>query len=153
MNKTGERLSNGVSAGRWSMLPLVILAAVIAVMYLARQVLIPFAFAIVLSLIWSPPVNWLQKLHLGRLPAVILVVIVSMAITAGIGWIILNQLIAVVNELPDYQQNIHSKIVALSGSSNGSLSRAAESVQRISKELSTPKRQNQRHASKAGGTT
>lgn len=138
VDKTEERFSSSVSAGRWSILPLVILAAVIVVMYLARQVLIPFAFAIVLSLIWSPPVNWLQKLHLGRLPAVILVVIISLAIAGGIGWVILNQLIAVVNELPDYQQNIHSKIVSLSSSTNGSLSRAAESVQRISKELSTP---------------
>ena len=131
------QLSNPAIPGRWSIRPIVILAAVIVVMYLAREVLIPLAFAVVLSLIWSPPVNWLQKLHLGRAPAVLIVVILSLVAGVAIGWVISNQLIAVVNELPNYQQNIHNKIAALSSPGKGSLSRAAENVMRLGKELST----------------
>ncbi len=123
-------------SSRWSMRPLLILAIAIAAMYLAREVLIPLAFAVVLSLIWTPPVNWLQKLRIRRAPAVLLVVIVSLAVAGNIGWVILNQIIAVVNELPNYRQNIHDKIAALSSPGSGSLSRAAESVQRLGKELS-----------------
>ena len=119
------------------MRPIIILAVVIAGMYLGREVLIPLAFAVVLSLIWTPPVNWLQKLHLGRVPAVLFVVLVSLGAFGGIGWVIADQLIAVVNELPNYQQNIHAKIVALRSRSKGSLGRAAESVDRLGKELST----------------
>ena len=103
-----DQLSTPVISGRWSTRPLIILAAVIVVMYLAREVLIPLAFALVLSLIWTPPVNWLQKLHFRRAPAVLVVVVLSFGVAGDVGWIILNQLIAVVNELPNYQQNIRS---------------------------------------------
>ena len=40
-----------------------------AVLYLARDILIPLAFAITLALILSPAVGWLQKLHIRRFPA------------------------------------------------------------------------------------
>jgi predicted PurR-regulated permease PerM len=126
------------TGGRWSMRPTIILAAVIVVLYAGREVFIPLAFAIVLSLVWSPPVNWLQKLRIPRAPAVLMVVILSLAAGGWIGWVILNQLIGVVNELPDYQQNIHAKIVSLSSPGKGPLSRAAENVKQIGKELAAP---------------
>lgn len=106
-------------------------------MYLAREVLIPLAFALVLSLIWTPPVNWLQKLHFRRAPAVLVVVVLSLGVAGDVGWIILNQLIAVVNELPNYQQNIRNKMTSLRSSGKGSLGQAAESVERLGKELAT----------------
>ena len=106
-------------------------------MYLVREVLIPLAFALVFSLIWSPPVNWLQRLRFHRAPAVLVVVVLSLCVAGDVGWIILNQLIAVVNELPNYQQNIHEKMTSLRSSGKGSLGQAAESVERIGKELST----------------
>lgn len=118
------------------MRPVIILAAVIVVLYAGREVFIPLAFAIVLSLVWTPPVNWLQKLRLGRVPAVLIVVVCSLATAGVIGWIILNQLIAVVNELPKYQQNIHNKIIALSSPGKGPLGRAAENVKQLGQELS-----------------
>jgi predicted PurR-regulated permease PerM len=57
-------------------------------MYLAREVLIPLAFALVLILIWSPPMNWLQKLHFRRAPAVLVVVVLSLGVAGDVGWII-----------------------------------------------------------------
>ena len=41
-----------------------ILIGVIAVLYLARDILIPLAFAITLTLVLAPAVRWLQKLHI-----------------------------------------------------------------------------------------
>jgi predicted PurR-regulated permease PerM len=67
---------------------------------------------------------------------VLTVVAISVAAAGSFGWIIANQLLAVVNELPTYQQNIHNKIVSLSSPGKGSLGRAAESVQKLGKELS-----------------
>jgi predicted PurR-regulated permease PerM len=61
-----------------------ILVAVIAVLYLARQILIPLAFAITLTLILSPTVMWLRRMRLGRVPAVLLVMVVSIAAAGGI---------------------------------------------------------------------
>jgi len=128
-------LSKPVGSGS-SLRPVIVLSAVVVGMYLAREVLIPFAFAVVLSLIWTPPVNWLQKLHIRRAPAVFVVVLASLGAAGCVGWVIVNQLIAVVNELPNYQQNIHDKISALRSPGTGSLGRAAESVERLNRELS-----------------
>lgn len=114
-----------------------ILVGVIAVLYLARQILIPFAFAITLTLILSPAVDWLRKIRLGRVPSVLLVMAVSIAAAGGISWVIFNQLVEVANELPRYQQNIHDKIVAMRTPSKGALGRAAASVKEIGQELSS----------------
>ena len=105
-----------------------ILIAVISVLYLAREILIPLAFAITLALILTPAVDWLQKLHLGRVPAVALVMMVTVAAVGGIGWVIFNQLVAVANELPRYQQNIHNKLEAMRKPGEGALGRATRSV-------------------------
>jgi len=56
-----------------------ILLAVIAMLYLARQILIPLAFALTLALILTPAVVWLQKMRVGRVASVALVMIVTIA--------------------------------------------------------------------------
>jgi predicted PurR-regulated permease PerM len=48
-----------------------------------------------------------------------------------------SQLIDVANELPNYRNNINSKIAAMRAPTKGALGRAAESVQEIGKELAT----------------
>src|SRR6202023_704499 len=114
-----------------------ILIAVIAVLYLAREIFIPLAFAITLTLILAPAVAWLQKIHLGRLPSVLLVMTVSIAVAGGIGWVIFTQLIDVANELPSYQENIHNKIQSMRAPNRNALGRAADTVKDIGKELAT----------------
>jgi hypothetical protein len=46
---------------------------VVAVLYWAQAVLVPFALAILLTFVPTPPVSWLQR-WVGRVPAVLLVV-------------------------------------------------------------------------------
>jgi len=110
---------------------------VIAVLYLAREILIPLAFAITLSLVLSPAVGWLQNIHIRRFPAVLVVMIVSITIAGGISYIIFDQLVQVANELPAYRENIHNKLTALRTPNKGALGRAAESVKELGKELTT----------------
>src|SRR6266849_2403450 len=114
-----------------------ILIAVISVLYLAREILIPLAFAITLALILTPAVAWLQRRRLGSVPAVALVMIVTIAAAAGIGWVIFNQLVGVANELPKYQQNIHNKLKAMRTPGKGALGRATASVKELGKELTS----------------
>lgn len=115
-----------------------IVAGLVAVLYFARAILIPLAFAVILTLILSPFVSRLQKMHVRRFPATLLVMIVCVAIAAGIGYVIFAQLLQVVDDLPNYRDNIASKIEALRTPANGALGRAAESVKEISKDLATP---------------
>jgi predicted PurR-regulated permease PerM len=114
-----------------------ILSGVVVVLYLARDILIPLAFAIILALVLSPAVGWLQKLHFRRFPAVLLVMLVSIAVAGGISYVIFNQLLEVVNELPSYRENIDNKIRALRTPNKGALGRAAQSVEDLGKELAT----------------
>lgn len=112
-----------------------IVVAAIAILYLAREILIPLAFAITLAFILAPAVAWLQKLRLGRFPSVLLVMVLSVAISGAIGWVIFNELVQVVNDLPSYQQNIHNKIELMNTPGKGALGRAAASVRALGQEL------------------
>ncbi len=106
-------------------------------LYLAREILIPLALAITLALVLTPAVRWLQKLHIGRFPAALFAILVSLAGVTGISYIIFNQVVQVATELPSYQENIDNKIRALRMRDTGALGRAAKSVQKLGKELDT----------------
>ena len=124
------------SANSSSLRTIAILIAVVSVLYLARDIVIPLAFAITLALILTPAVAWLQIIRLGRIPAVALVMVVAIAGAGGIGWVIFDQLVGVANELPLYQQNIHRKLEAMRAPGTGALGRATASVKELGKELS-----------------
>ena len=115
-----------------------ILIVVIAVLYLAREILVPLAFAFVLTFIFAPIVDRLQKLHLSRAPAIFLVITVFIALTGGMGWVIFSQMVEVVNELPRYKLTIRNKVQAMRSPTKGSLAAAAASVKEIGNELSAP---------------
>ncbi len=113
-----------------------ILIGVVFILYAAREIFIPLAFAITLALILSPAVALLQKIRLGRAPAVALVMLVTIAAAGGTAWVIFDQLVDVANELPQYQKNIDSKLKALHTPGKGALGRATASVKQLGKELS-----------------
>jgi predicted PurR-regulated permease PerM len=112
-----------------------IVIAVISVLYLAREILIPLALAITLALILTPAVNWLQKVLLGRVTAVALVMILTIAATGGIAWVIFNQLVGVANELPRYKQNIVNKLEAMRAPGEGALGQATKSIKELATEV------------------
>jgi predicted PurR-regulated permease PerM len=112
-----------------------ILVAVVGILYMARELLIPLAFAVTLSLILAPAIAWLQKLRMGRIPAALLVMVLAITGTAAIGWMIFNDLVAVANQLPEYQANIHKKLEAIRAPNTGAVGRAAASVKELGKEL------------------
>jgi len=112
-----------------------ILVAVVAVLYLAREILIPLAFAVTLSLILTPAIALLQKLRIGRLPAALLVMVLAMTGAGAIGWVIFNELVAVANQLPEYQQNINQKLVSWRAPGTGAFGRASASMKQLGSEL------------------
>jgi predicted PurR-regulated permease PerM len=109
--------------------------AVTAALYLAREILIPLAFAVTLALVLSPAVGWLQKLHIRRFAAVLAIILVLVAASGTLGYVIFNQFLQVVSDLPAYRENIDNKIKALQAPPKSALGRAAHSVQELGKEL------------------
>jgi predicted PurR-regulated permease PerM len=114
-----------------------ILFAVVAVLYLAREILIPLAFAVTVSAILAPVVALLEKLRFRRVPAALLVIVVAMASVSGISWVIVNQLVDVAIELPQYRENINNKIEAFNASGKSALGRAAANVKALERQMAS----------------
>src|SRR5262249_54715956 len=92
---------------------LVSAAVIVALLFWARSVLIPFALSILLPFLLSPIVDGLQKLRLPRIPAVIVVVLLAVALLASFGWMTVRQFVSFANDLPQYRTNINQKIADL----------------------------------------
>ncbi len=119
----------------------ILAAAIVVALYFAREIFIPLAFALTLSLLLTPAISLLERAKIGRVPAVLFALTAVLAIAAGITWVIAGQLVDVANELPKYRDNIRAKIDALRAPGNGPIARAAESVDEIATELSGPESQ------------
>jgi hypothetical protein len=64
---------------------------VVVVLYWAQAVLVPFAVAILLTFVVTPPVTWLQR-WVGRVPAVLAVVTLVFAVLGLTGWGLARQM-------------------------------------------------------------
>lgn len=123
-------------AGGLSAEPLIILTLVLVGLYFARVVLIPLAIALSLNFLLSPAVAQIERLRIRRIPAVLLVIAMSFALAWGVGWIVARQVISVINDLPNYQQNIQQKITSVHAPTSGPLGRAFKSIQEIGSDIS-----------------
>jgi predicted PurR-regulated permease PerM len=118
------------------LLILVGMVVVIAGLHFGRQVLIPLALAIVFAFLLTPIVGLLEKCHLGRVPSVLAILILSFALLAAVGWGVSSQLMEIMLHLPDYRANIHNKIEAIHVPRSGGFGKATATVNDLSKELS-----------------
>ncbi|MGH9616722.1 MAG: AI-2E family transporter, partial [Acidobacteriaceae bacterium] len=109
-----------------------IAVAAVAVLYLAKEVVLPFAFALLFAFLLSPLVNLLERIHLPRILAIALVILASIAVVGGIGYSVFTQLVEVADRLPAYTANIDKKIDAFHSAKPTDFSRALKEVERLS---------------------
>ncbi|MGA8086206.1 MAG: AI-2E family transporter [Terracidiphilus sp.] len=107
----------------------------IAVLYLAKVLLLPLGFAILFAFLLAPVVALLERLRLPRPIAALFVILVFAGLLCVATWTIFTQLVAIANDLPTYGGNIAQKMQALHSPSNSAYSRAQREIQRISEEL------------------
>jgi predicted PurR-regulated permease PerM len=109
---------------------------VIASLYLAQAVLIPVAISMLLTFLLSPVADSLERLGLGRVFSVILIVILAFSFLAAVGWVVTLQLTSVANELPTYRKNIEQKIADIrSAGKGGALETVQKTAEEVKKEL------------------
>src|SRR4029453_18381055 len=96
-----------------------IIALVVAGLYWLQAVLIPLALAVLLTFLLSPVVSTLQRRGLGRVPSVLVSVLLALSILGGIGWTLTRQLVTLADALPRYTRNIHHRIEDFRGASKG----------------------------------
>jgi predicted PurR-regulated permease PerM len=117
--------------------PLLLIGVIIVVLYFARALLIPLAFAVVFNFLLSPAVFLLEKWRVRRVPAILLVILVFASGFAGVGWIVTRQLVHVIEVLPDYRSNIEGRFSQLHTPLGGAAGRAVSSLEEMGLELSS----------------
>lgn len=106
---------------------------VVVVLYWAQAVLVPFAVAILLTFVLTPPVTWLQR-WIGRVPAVLAVVTLVFAVLGLTGWGLARQMDHLADDLPLYRRNILAKIADVRGAGKGG---SVEKLQETIKDIGT----------------
>lgn len=117
--------------GMWTLL---VTVTVIGALYLGREVLVPLALAMLLTFLLAPVVARLQR-WLGRVGAVVVVVLALVAVAVGGGWVLTRQVIDLANELPNYKGNIRNKLQALKGTGEGTFSRLVDTLEELKHDL------------------
>jgi predicted PurR-regulated permease PerM len=120
-----------------SVLILPTLILIIATLYWGQAFLIPVALSILLTFLLTPVADALERLGLGRLASVMIIVILAFSLLAAIGWLVTLQLTSVANELPTYRSNIREKISDIRGAGKGgALEKIRETAEEVKEEFS-----------------
>jgi len=115
-------------------IPILVVIVSTAVLYFARDILLPLAMATMLSVIFSPLARRADKL-LGHLAGTALVVLGAIAMLAGIGYFLTTELTTVVDEVADYSTNIASKLTAIQKNTPAGLQRIQHAIEDIQKQV------------------
>ncbi len=111
---------------------------VVATMYFARGVLIPFALAVLVSFVLGPLVTLLHGWRIPRPLAVVMSVLVLLGIAGGASWVVVGQARDLTAKLPEYRENTRHKTGALRELFGKPIELAATTVKDMGSELTAP---------------
>ena len=109
-------------------------AFIFATLYLGRELLVPLALAALLTFMLAPLVTRCQR-WMGRVGAVLFVVAMMFALTGAAGWVLTRQAVDVATRLPDYKENIRSKLRSVSIPNNGPFAKLSKTLEDLKKDL------------------
>jgi len=138
---TNARAARSIPVSGATLTSVVLGVIVVTVLYFGRDVLVPIALAILLSFVLSPLVGLLKRWYVPRGIAVAIVALAAFAAIFGLGALMVSQVNELAGDLPRYQSTLREKIQALRGATAGAgtLERASEVLQDLSKEIDKPK--------------
>ena len=111
---------------------LTLVAGVVAVgaLYFGRDVLIPITLAVLLSFVLAPLVELLRRIHLPRVPAVLLAVLLGLGVILALGSVIGVQVAGLASDMPRYAATIERKVDAVRDFTTGRIAELANRVGR-----------------------
>ncbi len=121
--------------GLSGLLTLAVGVVVVAGLYLGRTVLIPITLAVLLSFLLAPLVNLLRRIRLGRVPSVLVAVLLALSIILAAGTLIGSQIADLAQEVPEYAATIRSKVEAVQ---SFALSETGPFMRRLGQQLNPP---------------
>jgi predicted PurR-regulated permease PerM len=117
--------------------PLLGLAATVLILFFARDLLVPFAFALMLAFLLAPAVARLEARRVPRVGAVAITGFVAFTLICGVGYVVAGQLLNVARELPAYRLNIQRKIASIHSPAAQSFENAFAAVEGIGGDIAT----------------
>ena len=136
--KTAEVAEPTRAEGKPVASPVLTVLVVVAVLYFAREVLIPLTLAILLAFLLGPLVVRLRRWGLGRIPSALLVVVLSFTVLGILGGVLATQLADLTRRLPGYQQNVDTKLQAIRSSGGWLVERISAPIQSVTQLLAPP---------------
>lgn len=116
--------------------PVLVIGIVLLALYFGRDLLIPLAMALTFNFLLTPAVMQLERLHLRRIPAVILVVVAASTLIGGVGWVVVRQLLDIASDMPNYRVNIHDKLARVHPPTTGLFGNAITGLKSLRDEIS-----------------
>ncbi len=117
--------------------PILVLAILVLVLYFARELLIPFAFALTLAFLLAPAVTRLEALRAPRVVAVALAGVLAFAAILSVGYVVTHQLLNVARDLPAYRLNIQKRTASVHSPAEDSLATAFAAMEGIGQDLTS----------------
>jgi predicted PurR-regulated permease PerM len=89
---------------------LIVLGAVTGALYLGRGIAIPVAIAVLISFSLGPPVSWLRRRRIGRIPAILAVVVPVLFAVGAVAYVVTIEVGRLAGNIPAYRTNIETKV-------------------------------------------
>jgi predicted PurR-regulated permease PerM len=101
---------------------------IVATLYFGKEVLMPVTLALLLAFVLAPVVNLLRRVHLGRVPSVLLGVTLGLCVILAIGSVIGSQIAQLTADIPQYATTVETKVSNVRNFTIGRLSELADKI-------------------------
>ena len=101
---------------------------IVATLYFGKEVLVPVTLALLLAFVLAPLTSLLRRLRLGKVPSVLLGVILALGLILGIGGVIGSQIAELTSDIPRYAATVETKVANVRGFTVGRLSHLADMI-------------------------
>jgi predicted PurR-regulated permease PerM len=101
---------SGTNSLRDRAISIIAFATMLALLYFGRDVLIPFTVALMLSLLIAPLVRRLRHIGLGRVPSVLVAVLLSALVVTAAAVVLGTQVFRMAASLPQYERTLQQKL-------------------------------------------
>lgn len=112
-----------------------VLCSIVAVLYFARDFLLPIALAVFVAFVLAPLVRRLERTGLGRAVATIVTTVVVGVIVAAIGWMLAIQLRVFSESMPEYRANVRAKAADMRAVFEERVAQATNTVKSLGEDL------------------
>jgi predicted PurR-regulated permease PerM len=118
-----------------SLFTLAAIVTTVAALHFAREILLPFALATLISFLLAPLADRIERLGVGRAVSAVAVVGVAFLVLGCLGWLVTSQLVDLSKKLPEYKDSIVTKVRAVTDESS-LFSRFTETIEDVQEEIS-----------------